>query len=119
MTSSPSGSDEQLPLGDPERGKRLWLTRAAQCHSMKKDDNRMGPTLYGIIGSQAGKAEGFWYSEANLASDVVWTEQALSQFLENPRKYMPGTKMAFAGLKKPQDRADLIAYMKQAGGLKR
>eukprot|EP00906_Rhabdomonas_costata_P024875 RCo035678 len=105
-----------IPPGDPGRGEFLWKGRAAQCHSLKKDDNRMGPTLYGIFGKQAGTQPGFYYSQANAEAGFYWDDLTMFYFLENPKKFLPGCKMAFAGLKKPQDRADIIAYMRRNGG---
>jgi cytochrome c len=77
-----------------------------------KGVNRVGPSLHGIVGRKAGTVAGFNYSTANKNSGVTWDEKTLFVYLENPRKFMPGTKMAFAGLKQPQQRADVIAYLK-------
>lgn len=73
-----------------------------------------GPNLGGLFGRTSGTAEGFSYSKANKEKGVLWEEQTLYDYLLNPKKYIPGTKMVFAGLKKPQDRADLIAFLKQS-----
>ena len=73
-----------------------------------------GPNLGGIFGRQSGQAEGFSYSKANKESGITWNENTLYEYLLNPKKYIPGTKMVFAGLKKPEDRADLIAFLKEA-----
>ena len=103
---------EPLPAGDAEKGAKLFKARAAQCHTANKGGpNGVGPNLYGLIGRKSGTVEGFVYSKANSESGTIWTTEALDEYLENPKKYMPGTKMAFAGLKKAQDRADIIAYM--------
>jgi len=83
------------------------------CHVTDKGVNRVGPSLHGIVGRKAGTVPGFNYSAANRSSGVSWTEETLYTYLENPRKFMPGTKMAFAGLRQPQQRADVIAYLKQ------
>eukprot|EP01013_Petalomonas_cantuscygni_P016088 TRINITY_DN33036_c0_g1_i1.p1 TRINITY_DN33036_c0_g1~~TRINITY_DN33036_c0_g1_i1.p1 ORF type:complete len:113 (+),score=21.60 TRINITY_DN33036_c0_g1_i1:39-377(+) len=102
-----------MPVGDAKRGAEVFKSRAAQCHTAEKGGaNRVGPNLYGIVGREAGTVDGYSYTQANSQSGVTWHEQELYDYLENPRKYLPGTKMAFAGLKKPQDRADIIAYMK-------
>ncbi len=82
------------------------------CHSIKEGENRVGPSLHGIIGRTAGQVAGFNYSAANKASGKTWDDETLFAYLEAPQKSIPGTKMAFAGLKNPQDRADLIAYLK-------
>jgi cytochrome c len=74
--------------------------------------NRVGPSLHGIVGRTAGTIEGFRYSPANKNSGITWTEEQLFTYLEDPRKTIPGTFMAFAGIKDPQQRADLIAYLK-------
>ena len=73
-----------------------------------------GPNLGGLFGRQSGPIEGFSYSKANKEKAVQWSEETLYDYLLNPKKYIPGTKMVFAGLKKPQDRTDLIAYLKSA-----
>ena len=87
------------------------------CHDVGPDaKNKVGPPLNGILGRQAGTIEGFNYSDANKQAGVkglVWTEEVMFKYLEAPLAFMPGTKMAFAGLKDAQDRRDLIAYLKQ------
>ena len=73
-----------------------------------------GPNLGGLFGRVSGTTEGFSYSAANKNKGVTWNEETLYDYLLNPKKYIPGTKMVFAGLKKPEDRADLIAYLKDS-----
>ena len=86
------------------------------CHDVGPTaKNKVGPLLNGILGRPAGSIEGFNYSEANKAAGakgLVWSEEVMLKYLENPISYMPGTKMAFAGLKDERDRLDLIAYLK-------
>ncbi len=101
--------------GDPEAGRRVFA-RCRSCHVLEEGVNRVGPSLYGIIGREAGSVEGFRYSEANASSGVTWTEENLFEYLENPREYIPGTIMAFPGLRDEQDRADVIAYIEANGG---
>ena len=67
-----------------------------------------------LFGRKTGQAEGFSYTQANVSKGITWDEQTLVEYLENPKKYIPGTKMAFAGLKKLKDREDLVAYLKDA-----
>lgn len=68
--------------------------------------------LYGLYGRKSGQADGFEYTEANKNSGVTWTEETLFDYLKDPKKYIPGTKMVFAGIKKEEERKDLIAYLK-------
>jgi len=77
--------------------------------------NGQGPNLWGIIGRQSGGVEGFAYSAANKNSGITWSDKHLEVYLQDPKKYMPGTKMVFAGLKKEADRADLISFLKSKG----
>ena len=97
--------------GDPARGEQIYH-RCQGCHSI--DANRVGPRHAGLFGRRAGSLDDYDYSDAMRASGVVWEEATLDQFLTAPRKFIPGTKMPFAGIPDPQERADLIAYLKQA-----
>jgi cytochrome c len=104
--------DIEVPAGDASKGAKLFKSKCAQCHTdTKGGSTKQGPNLYGLIGRMAGQVEGYPFSEANKASGIVWSEKHLFQYLINPKKYVPGTKMVFAGLKKDQERADLIAYL--------
>ena len=96
--------------GDPARGEQIYH-RCQGCHSI--DANRVGPRHAGLFGRHAGSLDDYNYSDAMRASGVVWNEATLDQFLTAPRKFIPGTKMPFAGIPDPQERADLIAYLKQ------
>lgn len=97
--------------GDTARGQRVFA-QCRTCHALEAGVNRTGPSLHGLIGRRSGSAEGFRFSDANRNADVTWTEQALFDYLENPRRYLPGTTMAFAGIRNVQQRADVIAYLK-------
>jgi cytochrome c len=70
-------------------------------------------TPTGLFGRKSGQAAGFSYTEANVKKGVTWNEQTLFEYLENPKKYIPGTKMAFAGLKKDKDRNDLVTWLRE------
>ncbi len=96
--------------GDAAAGAEVFKQCMA-CHVVEPGQNRTGPTLAGIIGRDAGTVEGYSYTPANANSGIVWTPEKMFQYLENPMRVIPGTKMAFAGLKDAQDRADVIAYL--------
>jgi len=99
--------------GDAERGEKVFRQCAA-CHSLDKGVNRVGPSLYGVIGRKAGTAPGFTrYSAAMKKADVVWNEETLDKYLAAPKEFVPGNSMAFPGLKKEQDREDVIALLKE------
>jgi len=102
--------------GNAEDGAEVFK-KCRACHDVGPEaKNKVGPSLNEIIGRKAGTIEGFTYSEANKSAGgkgLVWTEDVLSKYLENPLAFMPGTKMAFAGLKDPQDRKDIIAFLKK------
>jgi cytochrome c len=108
-----TGADGAKLKGDVAAGEKVFRQCAA-CHAVQAGVNRTGPSLHGIIGRKAGSVEGFRYSDANKNSGKTWTQQAMFDYLENPRAAIPGTTMAFAGLKKAEDRANVIAYLKKA-----
>jgi cytochrome c len=101
--------------GDPEAGRRVFA-RCRSCHVLEEGVNRVGPSLYGIFGRETGSVEGFRYSEANANAGITWTHETMFEYLENPREYIPGTIMAFPGLRDEQDRADVVAYISANGG---
>ena len=96
--------------GDAAAGEAVFA-RCRACHSVEAGVNRTGPSLYNIVGGESGSAEGFNYTDANATIGIVWTPEKLFQYLESPRRVIPGTRMAFAGLPAAQDRADLIAFL--------
>lgn len=96
--------------GDAAAGETVFA-QCRTCHLIDEGRNGVGPSLYGVIGRTAGTVEGFRYSDANASSGVTWTPEVMFDYLESPREFMPGTRMAFPGLRDPQDRADLIAYL--------
>lgn len=98
---------------DAAAGKKVFA-KCMPCHNADKPQNKVGPTLVGLFGREAGSVEGFKYSDANKNSHVVWTAETLNEYLKDPKAFMPGTKMVFAGIKDDEDRANLIAYLEQA-----
>ena len=100
-----------LAAGDADKGAEVF-SKCSACHKLEKGANATGPYLHGIVGRAVDAAEGFsGYSGALEKVADVWSPEHLYAFLENPKGFAPGTKMAFAGLKKSEDRADLIAYL--------
>jgi cytochrome c len=101
--------------GDPAKGKQIFV-KCQACHSIEKGVNKVGPSLHGIVGTKAGEVSGYTFSNAMKNSGLTWDEATLDKYLTSPRKVVPGTRMVFPGLPKAQDRQDVIAYLKQAGG---
>jgi len=97
--------------GDPVHGAQIYQ-RCQLCHSIEHD--LVGPRHLGLFGRQAGSIAGFSYSTAMRNSGITWSETTLNQFLSGPQAYVPGTRMTFTGLPNEQDRADVIAYLKEA-----
>lgn len=106
-------SASALADGDPARGERVF-NRCKSCHELTRERNRNGPHLIGLFGRVSGAVDGFRYSEPMKEAAIVWSNETLDSYLENPRSYMPGTRMTFAGLRNDQDRHDVIAYLRQA-----
>jgi cytochrome c len=101
-----------LAAGNPGEGEKVFKRVCTSCHiPTAEGPKRLGPTLFGVIGRKSGAVEGFRYSEANKNANIVWSVENLDPYLTDPKKVIPGTIMAFAGVKKPDERADLIAYL--------
>jgi cytochrome c len=99
--------------GDPKAGEKVFR-KCATCHEVKAPKNKVGPHLVGIFGRPAGTVEGFKYSDAMKNSNVVWDEETISAYVREPKAYIPDNRMIFPGLKKDEDVANLIAYLKEA-----
>ena len=99
--------------GDAVKGKKVFA-KCMACHTTEAGKNKVGPTLHGLFGRKAGSVEGFTYSDAMKNAGITWSDAELDKYLTNPKKDIPGNKMAFPGLPKPDDRANVIAYLKEA-----
>jgi cytochrome c len=106
-------SGHALGAGDAEHGKALYQARCTACHSIEY--NGPGPAHKGVFGRKAGSAPGFAYSKALRDANVVWSEETLAKWLENPEAFIPGQRM-FVQTPDGVDRADLIAYLKGVAG---
>ena len=97
--------------GDAAAGEKVFR-KCKSCHYVDKEKNKTGPHLVNLIGRTAGSIDGYKYSKAMAGSGLIWDEATLAGFLAKPKSYLKGTKMAFAGLKKDSDIANVIAYLK-------
>lgn len=101
-----------LASADPEKGQANAQKLCTSCHSFNEGGKAgVGPNLYGVVGDKHGHMEGFAYSAALTGKQGPWTFDELNQWLKSPRTYAPGTKMSFAGIENPKQRADVIAYL--------
>lgn len=103
-----------LAEGDPANGEKVFR-RCMACHVVDAETNRLGPYLLGVYGRQAGAVEGYNYTQGLADADFVWDEATLDPWLADPKAYVPGTRMVLK-LSKPEDRADVIAYLKSLNG---
>ncbi|WP_029087367.1 c-type cytochrome [Brevundimonas aveniformis] len=102
--------------GDLENGRRTFA-RCRSCHTLAEGGQNMtGPNLWGVFGRRAGSVEGFRYSDALHAADFTWDAEHLDGWLTAPRDFLPGNRMAFAGVPDETERRDLIAYLKVETG---
>lgn len=97
--------------GDAAAGEKVFK-KCAACHSVEEGKKKVGPTMFGIVGRPAGSDKGYKYSGAMREAGYAWDEEQLAEFLAAPKKHLPGTKMAFPGLKKEEQITDLIGYLK-------
>jgi cytochrome c len=96
--------------GTAAAGEKVFLN-CKTCHAVEAGKNMTGPSLHALQGRKSGTIAGYSYSTANKNSGITWTNEKLFQYLENPQRVIPGTKMTYTGVKDPQQRADLIAYL--------
>ena len=101
---------------DAANGEKIFK-KCAACHVVNEAKNKVGPSLHGVFGRTAGTVEGFKYSESMIQhgkDGLVWTAETIDAYIADPKGYIPKNKMAFPGIKKPEERADVIAYLEQA-----
>ncbi|MGO8917472.1 MAG: c-type cytochrome [Stellaceae bacterium] len=101
------------PARAQDAGETIFKRYCAVCHTVAPGTNKIGPSLAGIVGRKAGTAPAYTYTPANKDSGITWTEDNLDKYLTDPKAMVPGTKMLFAGLKNPDDRKAVIAYLAQ------
>ena len=113
-TTDTATVDAEVSAEINAEGRRLFQQRCSACHVATAEQNRVGPHLVGMFGRTAGAVAGFRYSDAMTNSGVVWTDETLVAYLTAPRTYIPGNRMAFAGLARPEDIENLLDYLRVA-----
>ena len=103
-------SSPALAAGDPTAGEKVFASHCAVCHSTAPGENKVGPSLAGIVGSKSGTVPGFDFSPAMKNANVTWDDANLDKFLANPTGFVQGTKM-FVNLPNETDRQNVIAYL--------
>jgi len=101
-----------LASGEAEEGRKVF-NQCKACHTVEKGGkNAVGPNLHGLFGRKAGAVAEFKYSDQMKGSGIVWSDETIGQYVADPKTFVPGNKMAFAGLKREKQIADLLAYLK-------
>ncbi len=110
-----SATAASAQAGDAAKGERVFATQCKACHTLERGGASVtGPNLYGLMARKSGTAPGYGFSEAMRRFAIEWNDQTLARYLRDPKSDMPGTKMVFAGIKRPDQLADLVAYLKEA-----
>jgi cytochrome c len=93
--------------GDPAAGEKQFKSKCAICHTVEQGKNKIGPSLFGVVGRKSGSIEGFKYSEANRAANLTWDEPTLDKYLTDPKALVKGTIMTFPGIKNDTETASM------------
>lgn len=112
LVAALAAASPALADGDAAKGKKVF-NKCKACHFVDKEKNKVGPHLVNIFSRAPASAKKFKYSKAMKAAEITWNDDNMSAYLEKPKKFLKGTKMAFPGLKKEADRKNVIAYMKE------
>ncbi|RKK04171.1 cytochrome c family protein [Pseudoroseomonas wenyumeiae] len=111
LTALPPAMAQEVPAGNAEAGQAIYNRQCMVCHSVQAGQNKVGPSLAGVFGRHAAEAPKFNYSPALKEANKTWDAATLDSYLADPRGYIPGARMIYAGLKDTQQRADVIAYL--------
>jgi cytochrome c len=106
-----AGSTTAALAADPAAGEKTFKAQCGICHAVVAGQNRIGPTLFGVVGRSAGSVPGFRYTVDHKKLGIAWDAATLDKYLANPRAMVPDTSMIYAGLKDGAKRADLVAYL--------
>ena len=96
---------------EAEEGAKVFKRVCSVCHAIDAGKNKVGPSLFGVIGRKSGTVPGFTYSEAMKTADITWSDELIGKYIADPKKVVPGNKMPYAGLKKEAERQEIIAYL--------
>ena len=106
-----AGSATTALAADPAAGEKIFKAQCGICHTVVAGQNRIGPTLFGVVGRAAGSVPGFNFTADHKKLGITWDAATLDKYLANPRAMVPDTSMVYAGLKDDTERADLVAYL--------
>jgi cytochrome c len=106
-----AGSTTAALAADPAAGEKIFKAQCGICHTVVAGENRIGPTLFGVVHRPAGSVTGFNYTADHKKLGITWDAATLDKYLTNPRAMVPDTSMVYAGLKDDAERADLVAYL--------